>query len=524
MLGGAFALPAQAQPQSRQPQDVWLPDRLEALVRVSVSPNERPPNFGSGFIVRGQQEHFLVTSTHVLYGRDAPPDASPTCQPLPGKVRLERGDQHVEEVPHAECAWNVGADISLIPLAARANGYPSLRFAAQQLGRFDMVYAGGFPLNQGLDVTGYGMVSSEDDRQLMVARIATFEGMSGGPYLSASGTVVGIHRGGILFRPGIAYFVSVSRARDNLQPRTGPIPDQSEARIDQVQLAALNRERASVGQIAALQNAVANERLGLWQSYVGRTASNEERQAIGFLPASEVSTSARTYLRTVSRLRNTYMAAEGINFSSANANVSCEEGNVSIAEGVISCAGQSRFQQRPDEGSAMTPDTIMIRRTGTARLQSTLTFLLDQSRRASSHVLIDRDGTFIQLVRLDRAAAALTPAQPARAINFELVNLGRLTRGDDGRYRTSSGTEVPETEVQNVEERGAATYWHRFTGAQLATARLLARRIGSQYRIQAVTGQCAPLDGALTDPGPAFPLPQFGEETIGRASYGCPAS
>ena len=475
-----------------------------------------------------------MTSTHVLYGRDGQPPTGAVCSPLNGTVELLRGDEHPEEVEHESCAWTLGSDVSLIPLRPRPEGYPHLQLGAEDLRRYDMVYMAGYPFDLPLDTTGYGPVSAPRVQDDMVAsRITAFEGMSGGPYLSSRGHVVGIHRGGILYRPGIAMFVSVYRTRPLLETRVGPIAIEEPVQASDAQFAELMENRLGIGHFSALQNAAVGNRIEIWQTLVQRDPTATERIAIKALPNAPIVASERArFANLLAGPRTFRETLNGILASASETLSACQEDRIRIADGLVMCGSVSQYRPSAWVGDAMQPTSIVMHYTGTSSLTRAIGSFLIEDARHSVHIVIDRDGSFVQLVPLQMSAghAGNLLWQGARlnstSIGIEMVNLGKLERGSDGTYRTPTvfgrpGIEVPDNEVQAVTGLNGATYWHRYTGAQVTMARILARRIASHYSIQSVLGHCAAAPDRHLDPGPAFPMVEFGRAVNGQPGVGC---
>jgi len=136
-----------------------------------------------------------------------------------------------------------------------------------------------------------------------------------------------------------------------------------------------------------------------------------------------------------------------------------------------------------------------------------------RSFNASAHVLIAPDGTTKQLVLFDDASwhAGRGSWNGIDAINrysvgITLENWGRLSRQDDGRWVTHSGSEVPEEQVVVVNGVG----WQRYTDAQIRAFFDVACALRKAYpSIEALVGHDEISPGRKEDPGPAFPIDEL---------------
>jgi len=187
--------------------DVWAVERVDALVRLTVYDGESRSSVdrtGTGFIVNStRDQQYILTSTHVVAGRKL--DASPGCDPLPPNLVIEG---YAGEL-RGSCVHHLGRDISAIRLSTfRRQTLPSLPLRGCRLDPGTRIYLAGYPLGGDVDAQRNGVVTGRGlEWDLLVTDIPTTGGMSGGPYLSADGDVVGIHQGGVRFVAGFAHLM-----------------------------------------------------------------------------------------------------------------------------------------------------------------------------------------------------------------------------------------------------------------------------------------------------------------------------
>jgi S1-C subfamily serine protease len=203
----------------------WTPERARAVVRIEVTRGAAPV-VGTGFVVKGLSgRHYVLTSTHVVLPEHNPADAQPSgCIPLLNGTRLFQGNSGGPEL-RASCAHHLGYDTSIAELAPRDDPFPVLELSARELAVNDPVTLAGFPLGYPRDTSRSGKITTTSGPDgTIVTDILTAEGMSGGPYLTSDGVVVGIHRGGGRYTAGFAHMTPIFWLRNLLERFVGPIP------------------------------------------------------------------------------------------------------------------------------------------------------------------------------------------------------------------------------------------------------------------------------------------------------------
>lgn len=158
---------------------------------------------------------------------------------------------------------------------------------------------------------------------------------------------------------------------------------------------------------------------------------------------------------------------------------------------------------------------IVLHCTATDTVKSTLAWFASAEARASTHIVIDRDGKVTQLVPLDIAAwhagqsswNGLTGLNKF-SIGIDFVNAGKLDF-NSGKWKSWSGIEYPEAEVFVARDApGNATGWQKYTEKQISSAVQVVQALAITYpTIEAILGhsEIAP-QGRKIDPGPAFPI------------------
>lgn len=168
------------------------------------------------------------------------------------------------------------------------------------------------------------------------------------------------------------------------------------------------------------------------------------------------------------------------------------------------------------------PDTIVIHYTGGGSAESAVRTLCDPKVKASAHVVVGRDGGLTQLVPFDtiawhagRSAYGEREGYNRYSLGIEIDNAGRLTRSGDG-WQSWFGREYPQKEVVEGVHRNetTASFWHRYTEAQIEAVHELCTVLVRGYGIAAILGHEEIAPRRKTDPGPAFPLDRLRDRIL----------
>lgn len=188
-----------------------------------------------------------------------------------------------------------------------------------------------------------------------------------------------------------------------------------------------------------------------------------------------------------------------------------------------------RYVESPNRGGVIVPRILVVHYTAGSTLAGAVSWLTNRRSEASAHLVIDRDGTIVQLVPLNRKAwhAGRSQYQSRHGVNdfsigIELVNCGPLARTAAGYAfgdrRIPDDHVVLATHKHETRERP----WHAFTNDQLEVAAQVARTVVRHYALQDVVGHEDVSPGRKIDPGPAFPARSFYSRALGRNADGDP--
>ena len=168
------------------------------------------------------------------------------------------------------------------------------------------------------------------------------------------------------------------------------------------------------------------------------------------------------------------------------------------------------------------PDTVIIHFTAGSTLGSAINTLKNPSVKASAHLVIDRDGSIVQLIGFDKIAwhAGKSKWQERTGLNkfsigIELVNAGELKRSGS-QYVSWFGHRYREDQVVEAVHRNQSkmSYWHAYTQDQIEACFDVCRVLKENYQIQFILGHEEIAPRRKTDPGPAFPLEKLRNQVL----------
>ena len=219
---------------------LWTPGMRAAVVPIQ-SENRR----GTGFVVRANNgRYYVLTAAHVLWGAidpTAPAKAGEVREPIPANTcePVDKDAYQIRQegiVLEAECIRYLGhPDLAVIKLkdtTRHPSALPTARFHADRDLRLSRLgYPGGA---SALEVTPTLGDVNTVEAPLDGIRITmpNIKGLSGAPYLSAQGRVVGLHSGVLeddtSAYPGYVVMIPLANAESELTglnlPLDGPIP------------------------------------------------------------------------------------------------------------------------------------------------------------------------------------------------------------------------------------------------------------------------------------------------------------
>ena len=184
------------------------------------------------------------------------------------------------------------------------------------------------------------------------------------------------------------------------------------------------------------------------------------------------------------------------------------------------------FQKSPNQSDAISPIYLLVHYTAGNTLDGAVSWFMNPDARASSHVVIGRDGRIVQMVAFNKRAWHAGKSTWGKldgmnqyAIGIELVNAGKVRKRPDGKWVNWANTVLPDDEVSIATHKGEVTAagWHEYTQAQISAASSVASLLNATYHFTDVLGHDDVSPGRKTDPGPLFPMQSFRSIVLGRA-------
>ncbi len=184
------------------------------------------------------------------------------------------------------------------------------------------------------------------------------------------------------------------------------------------------------------------------------------------------------------------------------------------------------YDPSPNQSGTVTPLYLVIHYTAGTSSASAVSWLKNPASKASAHLVIDRDGSIVQLVPFNRRAWHAGVSQWGQlsglnhySIGIELVNAGKLRKRSDGQWLTESKQLIPAADVtvarhQNESE---STGWHEYTDVQIATVTAVGQLLNQKYGFTDVLGHDDIAPTRKIDPGPLFPMNSVRGRILGRS-------
>lgn len=169
---------------------------------------------------------------------------------------------------------------------------------------------------------------------------------------------------------------------------------------------------------------------------------------------------------------------------------------------------------------------LIMHYTGGTTLEGTVNTFKNKNAKVSAHIIIDRDGTVVQMVPFDCIAwhAGKSKWNGLKSLNnysigIEFVNVGKLERKKiDGIYYVFKdywGHEINGKDVciynplEYDENFGFSSYWHNFPDIQIEKGLEVSKLLIEEYNLIDILGHNDISPGRKIDPGPVFYMKRF---------------
>ncbi len=184
------------------------------------------------------------------------------------------------------------------------------------------------------------------------------------------------------------------------------------------------------------------------------------------------------------------------------------------------------YDKSPNQAAGISPLYLVMHYTAGPTLDGAVSWFKNPEAQASSHLVIDRDGSIVQMVAFNRRAWHAGKSKWGNldgmnqfSIGIELVNAGKLRKNSNDQWVTWSNRVIPATDVTIAKHKDESTEagWHEYPQAQLEAACKVASLLHKTYNFTDVLGHEDVSPGRKVDPGPLFPMNSFRSIVLGRA-------
>ena len=183
------------------------------------------------------------------------------------------------------------------------------------------------------------------------------------------------------------------------------------------------------------------------------------------------------------------------------------------------------FVRSGNSSSGILPVYLIIHYTGSTTLASALSWFQNPEARASAHLVIDRDGSVVQMVEFNRRAWHAGKSTWGNldglnrySIGIELVNAGKLKKNASGQWISWSNELISASDVTIAKHRDETIEagWHEYPEAQIESTVKICALLNDVYQFADILGHDDVSPGRKVDPGPLFPMNNFRSIVLGR--------
>lgn len=184
------------------------------------------------------------------------------------------------------------------------------------------------------------------------------------------------------------------------------------------------------------------------------------------------------------------------------------------------------YVKSPNQAAGISPIYLVMHFTAGPTIDVAVSWFKKLEAQASSHLVIDRDGTIVQMVAFNRRAWHAGKSKWGNldglnqySIGIELVNAGKLRKNSNGQWVTWSNKIIPAADVTVAKHKDESSEagWHEYPEAQLNAASMVGSLLHKKYSFTDVLGHEDVSPGRKVDPGPLFPMNSFRSIVLGRA-------
>jgi N-acetylmuramoyl-L-alanine amidase len=186
---------------------------------------------------------------------------------------------------------------------------------------------------------------------------------------------------------------------------------------------------------------------------------------------------------------------------------------------------QVPFDESPNQSGVVKPMYLIMHYTADISFDVVTSWFKDQNAKASAHLVIDFDGSIVQMVLFNKKAWHAGESEwgkleslNAYSIGIELINAGQLRKRSDGKWINWKNDIIPDDQVvilkHKNEEQEAG--WQIYSQKQIDVAIEAAQALNAKYSFEDILGHDDIAPERKVDPGPAFPMISFKSRVLGR--------
>ena len=186
---------------------------------------------------------------------------------------------------------------------------------------------------------------------------------------------------------------------------------------------------------------------------------------------------------------------------------------------------QVEFKLTPNRGGKYTPQYLIMHYTAATEARGSVSWLLNKDAKASAHLIIDRDGSIVQLAPFTTVTwhAGVSTWNGLVGLNkfsigIELVNGGRVVKSGNNWICPVDKKAVQDSDViiATHKNESSPSGWQTYTEIQMQTAFEIGTQLAKTYNLKDVLGHEDIAPHRKSDPGPAFPMGSFRSRVMGR--------
>lgn len=174
---------------------------------------------------------------------------------------------------------------------------------------------------------------------------------------------------------------------------------------------------------------------------------------------------------------------------------------------------QVQYKESPNQSGGISPKYLIQHFTADMRKGQAVEWLTNPESKVSAHLVIEMDGTVVQLVKFNKKAwhAGVSSWNGIEGLNsfsigIENVNPGTVSKVGDKFFVGKK--EIAEIDVVYLQQKNDSKprYWHTYNEKQLEVIEEVTKALVAHYNLIDVLGHEDIAPGRKNDPGPAFPM------------------